>query len=318
LTFAEETLLRLAGTKAPLVMLGTDTATRKQAAEAWGSWWDEFKGQVDLAKIDLDKAQVGFTVLVRQTTYRVNPMGAPIQPSFQVLEVDRHKKQRWLIEIPGMAVDAQVVGPNRVLITEFQAMRVTERDFQGNIKWEKQMPFNPHHARRLPNGNLFVVMRNGVIELDRAGKEVLHHQRQTFDCWRAAKLPNGEIAVVTFQGQVQRIDPKTNLVVKSFALGANVAIQFGNMEVLPNGNLLIALYQNNKVVEYDLDGNKKWEANVNMPITVQRLPNGHTVVASHHNTNEPLRRVVELDGNGQQVDAIHVTNTQMVYSAWRR
>src|SRR5207302_6775839 len=116
--------------------------------------------------------------------------------------------------------------------------------------------------------------------------------------------------------QVQRIDPKNGQVVKSFNVTNNLGSQFGNVEILPNGNLLIGLYVNNKVAEFDLDGNKQWEAAVSQPMTVHRLPNGHTLVTSNNNQNQ--RRVVELDSNGQQVDTIEVDNTGMLYSAKRR
>ena len=42
----------------------------------------------------------------------------------QVMELDRHKKPRWSIELTTLPVDAQVVGPNRVLVCEYQGMRV--------------------------------------------------------------------------------------------------------------------------------------------------------------------------------------------------
>lgn len=319
LATAEEVLLRLAGKDAPKVVLGSDADGRKTAAQAWGEWWQKARGGVDLAKIDWDKTQVGYTLVVRQTLSRiVNNVRVP--PHVQVLELDQHGKPRWTIELPlnVMAVDAQVIGPNRVLITEYSAVRITERDFRGNVKWEKTVPNNPVSARRLPNGHTFVVMNNGVVEYDRQGKEVFRHDRMNSDCFRGAKLPSGEALLITQQGQVLRIDPKTNQVVKTFNLGSNLGARFGCVDVLPNGNLLVNLYQNNKIAEFDRDGNKKWEATVLQPFSVQRLPNGHTLVASNQYNAQGRRPIVELDANGQQVGVIELDNTSMLYAAQRR
>ena len=255
LVSAEEVLLRLAGKDAPNVALGIDKETRKQTAEEWAAWWDKAKGGVDLAKIDLEKLPVGFTVVARQTTQRI--VNGVLTQGGQIVELDRHKKPRWSFDLSTMPVDVQVLGNHRVLVTEYQGMCVTERDFKGNIKWEKQVPSNPLSARRLPNGNTLVVMRNAVLEYDRAGKEVFNHQRNNSDCYRAAKLPNGDLMVINFQGKVERIDAKTKKVVKEYSIANNLGSLWGSIDVLPNGNLLVGLSLTNKVVEFDQDGAKE-------------------------------------------------------------
>jgi hypothetical protein len=50
------------------------------------------------------------------------------------------------------------------------------------------------------------------------------------------------------------------------------------------------------VVEFDGEGQVVWEATVASPNTVQRLPNGNTLVGSL-----TTQRVVELDRSGNEV-----------------
>ena len=45
----------------------------------------------------------------------------------------------------------QHFGPDRVLVTEFQGQRVSERNFKGEVKWEKALNGNPLSAQRLVN-----------------------------------------------------------------------------------------------------------------------------------------------------------------------
>jgi outer membrane protein assembly factor BamB len=65
------------------------------------------------------------------------------------------------------------------------------------------------------------------------------------------------------------------------------------LEVLPNGRVLLAHRDTEKVVEYSADGKAIWEARVAAPLAATRLPNGHTLVASMSG-----KKVVELNRAG--------------------
>ena len=80
---------------------------------------------------------------------------------------------------------------------------------------------------------------------------------------------------------------------KSFAAGP---IAYNGMDALPNGRVLIAQINNNKVVEYDGDGKIVWEATVQQPTSAVRLPNGNTLVAC-----QGPGQLVELDRGGKVV-----------------
>jgi len=307
---AEEMLVHLAGDNAPQVSLGTEEITRKRCRDAWMAWWEKDGAKVDLARLDRLPAQLGYTLVVQFNFNRVAAIGR--QPAAgEVLELDNSRvpKTRWSFDIPTYAVAGQVVGPDRVLIAEYQGMSVTERDFKGNIKWQKNVGGNPIDVQRLANGNTFVVMQHRLVEMDSNDKEVFVMQRP-HDVLRARKTRGGDIIVITHLGMLQRIDGKTQKELKSFHVG-QIGSLFGNIDVLPNGNVLVPQLQGQQVVEYSADGQQVWSAQVPQPCSVARLPNGHTLVSSQNN-----RRIVELDRGGREVWAY--TASGMVFQASRR
>jgi hypothetical protein len=310
---AEELLHRIAGEDAPQVALGGDAAARVRCYTAWNDWWKAHEAKTDLAKIDFGPVTLGYTLVV----YQHRPMaGKPFKAGTTVCEFDAAKNLRWKFELTTFAVDAQVVGPDRVLVAERNPPKVTERDFKGELKWElkweagKPAPNNIVGVQRLPNGHTFVVTLNAVFEYDRDGKEVFGYTRQQFDLYRGRKLRNGDVLVITNQGQALRIDAKTKKELKGFNVGF-IGIQYGNVEELPNGNLLVALYQQSRVAEFDPNGKEVWSAAIANPVTAQRLGNGNTLVACWS-----TGRVVELDRAGREVWTHNIEGT--LYLAKRR
>src|SRR5258708_36232312 len=83
----------------------------------------------------------------------------------KVIEMGRDGKPRWQIENLQFPADAHVLGNNRVLITEYSGRHVSERDFKGNILWQRQnLPGMPVNAQRLANGNTFIATNTELLE----------------------------------------------------------------------------------------------------------------------------------------------------------
>jgi hypothetical protein len=307
---AEELLIRIAGAKAPQVSLGSDPEGRLKCRKAWDAWWAAAKDDTDLGKLKLGKAFLNYTLVVQRSFNRV-VNGKRVLPGFQVLEMDANKKVRWKIEVNTYPVHAEVVGPDRVLVAEYQGMRVSERDLKtGTVRWEKAVGGNPLAVQRLTNGNTFVVMQNRLVEYDRKGGEVYHLDRPTFDIFRGRKLRNGDVVFITAQGVLTRLNPRTNKTVHTFNVG-QMGSQFGSFDVLPNGNYLIPVYSTQEVVEFDASGRRLKSIKVPWPTSAQRLPNGNTLVSS-----QISRRVVEFDRTGQEVWA-HPADGQVFMSRRR-
>jgi HEAT repeat protein len=283
----EEGLRALAGEAAPDVSLGEDAAGRKKARDAWEAWWKKSAAKVDLAKLDSRVQTLGYTVVVEMFA---NGFGRRLG---RVFELDRHGKVRWQIDNLMAPIDAHVLPGDRILICEQNAQRVTERDLKGKTLWEKQVN-QPVCAQRLPGGNTFIVGRGQILEVDRNGKELFNVNRPGFDVLCGKKLRNGQFGILTNQGQYVRMDGKGKEL-KTVQVPP-MQIYNGYSDILPNDHVLVPLYGNNKVTEYDGDGKAVWEANVNLPLCARRLANGHTLVTS---ANPP--RVIELDRTGKEV-----------------
>jgi hypothetical protein len=303
----EEILIRLAGDKTPAVSLGTNNDTRRACYTAWNKWLSDHP-TISLAKLDEIPPLLGLTVIVQQKNRVVGGRVAG-----EVVELDKDKQKKWSFEVTNYPVDAQVwdeKGEIRVVVAEFQGAQVSIRDNKGSIIKNLPVGGNPIGVQRLPNGNIFVVLQNRLVEYDAAGNEKFTFNRANHDIFRAKKLPTGEIALVTSGGMYQRIDGATQKVNKSFQV-ATVPVLFGSMDVLSNGNVLVPDFQNNRVVEYNGESKIVAQFNVQWPNSALRLPNGNTLVASQN-----TRKVMEFNRGGTVV--WQYDSDGMVFNAKRR
>jgi hypothetical protein len=187
-----------------------------------------------------------------------------------------------------------MIGEDRVLVCEYTGRQVTERNLKGEVQWTRAVNSILLGARRLANGNTFVVTRNTLTEVDKDHKEVVSITRANNDISAGVRLRNGDIAIVTNLGQFVRLSAEGKEL-KSFPVGQVYGIGSG-IDVLPSGRILVPLYSQGKVVEYDPDGKQVWEAAVPQPTSVSRLPNGNVLVTSRN-----ARTVLEIDRNGKEV-----------------
>jgi DNA-binding beta-propeller fold protein YncE len=304
----EEILIRLAGDSTPAVSLGTTEDSRKATFTAWNKWLADHP-KLDLAKLDQVPPMLGLTVVVQQKIRNV----AGGRVGGEVLEIDKDKNKKWSFDVTNYPVDAHVFldkGETRVLVAEFQASQVSLRNTKGDVIKAFNVGGNPISAQRLPNGNVFVVLQNRLAEYDSNGTEKFTFSRANHDIFRAKKLANGEIALITSAGQYLRIEAATQRVLKTFQV-APVPVLFGSMDVLPNGNVLAPDFQNNRVVEYNGEGKHVALFNVQWPNSAVRLPNGNTLIASQN-----TRKVMEFDRGGRVV--WEYASDGMVFNAKRR
>lgn len=280
----EDLLLRLAGETAPGVYLDGKTAPAKVVA-AWNTWWAKHEATVDLATLVEAPQMQGYTLITQ--------MVAGPGLNGRVLELKPDKSLHWKFEGVRYPVDAQVVGKNRVLVAEYYNSRVTERDFQGKILWEKQISM-PLGVQRLPNGHTFIATRRQLLIVDRAGKEVFTYFAPNISIAAAHWLRDGKIVFVTAAAQLKIID-LSGKEVASFACG-QLYTMGANIDPLPGGRFLVPLYRENRVVEYDRNGQVKWQAQVQYPTSAVRLPNGNTLVVSLTG-----QRVIEINRDGKEV-----------------
>ncbi len=277
----EASLFQLAGDTAPDTSAGTEKADRKKCRDAWMAWWKVNATRVDLARLTA-QPWYGYTLICDLQGNRV-------------YELDRQGKQRWLISNAGGPADARILPNNRVLIAEYGSDRVTERDFDGKIVWEKHVP-NPVNVQRLPNGNTFVATINGpIFEFDRSGNEVTRiNNAGGANLMAAVRTRLGTIFALTQNGQCCILD-SAGRQLKTFAAG-----RFGNglggIEATPQGRIVLAQQNRNKVVEFDSEGKTILEVDAPNAVSATSLPNGHFLVAAQN-----AQRVYEVDRAGKIV-----------------
>jgi hypothetical protein len=283
-----ELLDRLAHGSPPKEMPVADQKAKHKYFQAWNAWWKEHQDKISPSRLEQASRTLGFTLIALLDEHTVEYL-------------DRAKNVRWKITDAQKPLDVQLLpGEERVLIAEYNAQRVSERNLKGEIAW--QMPVNgPLVAQRLPNGNTFIATVNQLIEVDKDGKETFSYSRP--DGWefaRATKLRDGGIACVVKSpaGLTRYVrlaqSGKEFKEVKSW--GVHVRTSGGRIEVLPNGHALIPEMDNNRVIEFDADGHGVWEVTLDQPIAAVRLPNGNTLV-----TLMQENRAVEVDRAGKEV-----------------
>jgi HEAT repeat protein len=282
---AEEILYRLAGEDAPQVSAGDGSASaRSRQHDAWAAWWRGHAATTDLARLDQEEPYLGLTIISQMNTGKV-------------WEISRDGKTRWTLQKLEGPIDAQVLRGERVLVAEYQAKRVTERDLQGHVLWEKTLTSNPLVCQRLPNGNTFVATYDKVLEVTRDGREVYSHNAAgggaVARIYGAQKLRNGHILTVTLDGNVHEIDAATGKDVKAFSIGSPGCYA---IEGLPGGRYLVANYNQGQVLELSPEGKVVWECKIAGAYHATRLANGNTLVSSHSG-----QRVVEVNREGKPI-----------------
>jgi hypothetical protein len=286
----EEALTRVAGDQAPPGTGSEDENDQRERRAAWEAWWRQHGATLDLTTFDPTRP-LGYTLVTV-----MDPRGGGRRMNGRVMELDAAGQVRWQMATLRNPVDAQVLGPDRVLISESVTRQVTVRNFKGEIFWVYEAPGILVSARRLRNGQTVVVTRDDVIDLDRDGKEVSRIPCPNNGTIAAAvRLPNRQTALVTITGEFHLLDARGQSV-RSIDLNARIYSSACGIDVLPNGHLLLPLYSAGEVIEVDTTGKIVWKADVATPTSVQRLPNGNTLVASLIGQD-----VLEIDKDGKIV-----------------
>jgi outer membrane protein assembly factor BamB len=269
----------------------SNKTTPAQVRDAWRAWWRASAARVDLAKLSAAPPYHGFTLISLQTLTKV-VNGNVVAGSGKLLELRPDRAVHWEFANLNYPIDARVIGPNRVLVAEYLGRRVTERDFAGNILWEIPQTM-PIACERLPGGDTFIATRSQLVIVDPDKKTVFSYFHQNGSISAATRLRDGHIVFVASTGQCHWLDPQGKEI-KQFQVGY-IYPTGGSIEVLPNRHVLVPLYRDGKVAEFDADGKMVWHVSISTPVSAARLPNGHTLVVTL------VQRVVEIDRQGQSV-----------------
>lgn len=283
----EDLLFRLAEDKGPTVTLssGYDAANRQKCQEAWDKWWKTSRDTVDLARLGQEKAEIGAKLICE--------LQGGAEGGGRVAELGPDDKVRWQFDNVGGPIDAQLLPSGRVLIAEININRVSERDRQGKIHFEKKLEHSPMTAQRLANGNVFIATYHELLEVTPAGQTVYSYRKPDHRIYGAQKLRNGNILYVTATGLIIELD-RQGREVRSVPAGDTS--NWGSVELLANGHFLVCRCGKHEVVEIDSDGKQLWRCEVQWPTWASQRANGRVLVACAHSG-----QVVEFDRNGKEV-----------------
>ena len=183
----EEQLERLAGGKAPAEMTANPIDWKKVAG-AWRQWWQGERGKVVMTDSFVPASGGslrGYTLLVQPQSNSITELGPDGKP-------------RWTLTGLQGPSDAQVLANHHVLVAE--QGRVTERDLSGNVLWKLE-GIQPLAVQRLANGNTFIPCSNLLVEVDRAGKDIL--RVPVGEIVAARRLPDRRIVAFDRQSIIQ-------------------------------------------------------------------------------------------------------------------
>jgi hypothetical protein len=287
---AEELLRQLAGETAPTQSVADSGDARKKAQEAWATWWRDQGDRIDLARPLAGRAYLGLTLVAELSSGR--RLG-----NHRLWEFDASDRVRWETSEPVNPIDARILPNNRILVAEYGANRVTERDRSTwQVIWEKKTTNLVVSCQRLASGNTFIATYNsGIMEVTPEGREVYNFNPAPNGngIVNALKLRSGTIACITAQGQLLEVD-STGRQLRSTML--ENAGGWNGLEELPDGRLLVALQLTGKVVELDSQRKQVWECPAPGAVHAVRLPNGHTLVAGGN-----TQKLFEVDRGGKIV-----------------
>jgi hypothetical protein len=264
---AKDLLLRLAdGRSPPLVSFGNDDASRKKYRDAWLAWWDKNKKTVDLAELGKGPRLIDHTIVV-------------LLDEGQIVELNKAKEIVWKLDNIVFPLDVQFLSNGNVLVAEYHAGRVTERDTSNKIHWSQQVT-GPLMAQRLADGRTFIATDTQWFEYDREGRELSSFTMPGGERFmKVAKMANGEVVALTSDSRVVRMNEKGKEV-GSFTVNLQMKLFGGRLYMQPDGRVLVPHNAENKVVEYDAQGREVWSVTVPRPVAAVRLPNGNTLVTS--------------------------------------
>jgi hypothetical protein len=260
---AERFLVRLAGEKAPALALQATESSRRRTRAAWEEWWRTSADQIALAGPWLDAPVAGWTLV------------ADLDEG-QLLALGPDHKSCWQLDDLAGPVDVQSLPSGRLLIAENHGQRVTERALSGKIVWQKKIDALPLGCWRELNGNTLIITRETLLEVNPDGKEV-RTVKWVDPVWSACRLRNGRISLLTVEGDIVTVTP-TGEELHRFRPGDKPA-EWSSLTVLWNGHYLVAgCAGGKKVVEFDRHGRQLWDCDVGGARSAARLPNGNTLI----------------------------------------
>ncbi len=267
----EDLLLQLAGEHPTGGRFLKTPESLAKASTAWQNWLKDKGAAIDLVKLTYKPRTLGLTDLI-EMDYRGYGQG-------RVVSLGTDLKPKWTITGVNNPTDMKLAPNGNVWVVESNNNLLTERTKTGTIVTRRNVAQQPLNMDLLPDGGMVVICRNNIFEFDKDGKQIWSFARPMYDIMTGQRLENGETLVVTnaFQGVNSfRLDTKGADANKNATFGRVQNLQ--NMGSAGEDKIVICEFD--KVAEYDLKtGKQTWKHVCNAPSSCQRLLNGNTLIS---------------------------------------
>ena len=310
---AEDFLLQIAGDSTPKATFGKSKESLEKARDAWNAWWQQTAAQITPDQLAYTPRISGKTILIMMD-FRYGSMG-------EILELGPAMKQNWKIAGLNSPMDIQTLPDGNVVIAEHNSNRVTIREPKtGKILATRRVGGanrvygNPQQVQILPNGNMLVVCRNVIVEYKKdKDEEEMRFVRNNYDITAAKRLHDGQTVVLLQNGPNHCIFLDANgKEIKDRKLKTQMPYYQAYIDI--SGKDKILLTEMNRIVEYQMStGKELWTWSVNQPRSVQRLPNGNTLLVDAQSN-----KVIEVTQSGEEVWSYKPTSGLNVFRAFRR
>lgn len=263
----------------------TDAATVEKAVDQWKSWR---AGVGDSFALNIEKLDAKS----RRSNLNGNTLIA-LGYKNQVVELNPQGEEVWRYDALGVW-SAEKTADGDVLLACYQENKVKLITPQKTVAWEYDVP-GVLKARCLENGNYLIASHSGnkVLEVS-PDKSVVWEYVATTQCHDAARLESGDTMVCT-ANEVLEVDAAGNVTWR-FA-----AEQAYGIDVLPNGNVLVAKL-GGEVIEIDRATNSViWTYAFASPVDVYRTDDGTTLITG-------AQTVVEIDSSNNPIWSKDIAN----------
>lgn len=284
----EDLLLQAAGADRPKTPLGPDQAGLLRAREAWKAWYDAHKSP-DLLKTAYRPRTTGRLMLLSMNQIQWG--------NGRLLRLGVDGKPEWRVNQVSSPADLHVTDAGRVWLLEMNQNQLREWDDRGNqVQLFNQLNGQPVGFQPLPNGRVLIAYPHMVAEYDDKWKELRKFTRGTNDIKAVAQLPGGPVYVLAGNQQTSTIlrlewneeKKEWTKLEREQKTGQPASQQ--RLVLIDRDRVLMP--ERSRVVEYDFTkaeqkpGEGSWTLAVTDPLSVQRLPNGNTLVADPNTLRE--------------------------------
>lgn len=304
----EDVLVQLAGKDAPKARcIQGNQASFEKAQKAWAGWWENAGGKLDLAKASL-ASRIKGRLLVLAHNYQFNASG-------MLIEFGADEQERNRLTGIGFPMDVAFTPDGRIWTADQNTSSIVERDLTGKQISTRQILIDLPNGGRMggqpqgvdvtPDGGVMAVCRNALVVYNKKGDVTVKYVRPNnanfgnHDITGAVRMSTGEYAVfVQNQGpqgqkpEVIFLDKEGKAIEKKVVKVPSASYQGA---IIESGDGRVTVTEQGGVSEYDIKtGKAVWtKTGLSNPMSLQRLPNGNTLVMYNAGT------VVELTPEGE-------------------